>query len=90
MLLGSLSYDIGTTSTHIYCNGNVTISFSPTGGSSSTGVYVAAYKVGNPVPIGGQHFAGNTSGSVTYNLYGYHYFVVQGDTGVTGTYTVNY
>ncbi|MFD3260315.1 hypothetical protein ACE3MQ_17135 [Paenibacillus lentus] len=89
----SLSYDIGKTSTHIYCNGTVTVSFSPKGGSDSKGVHVAAYKPGNPSGIagdGGSFFVGNKSGSVTFKLYGYHYFKVTGDSGVTGTYTVTW
>ncbi|MGG3456436.1 MULTISPECIES: hypothetical protein [Paenibacillus] len=93
MLQGSLSYDIGENSTDIYCNGTVTVSFSPKGGSESKGVYVAAYKQGNPSPIsgdGGSFFPGNKSGSVTFKLYGYHSFKVQGDSGVTGTYTVTW
>ncbi|MGG6310187.1 hypothetical protein [Paenibacillus macerans] len=93
MLQGSLSYDIGEHSTDIYCNGTVTVSFSPKGGSDSKGVYVAAYKQGNPSPIsgdGGSHFPGNKSGSVTFKLYGYHSFIVEGDSGVTGTYKVTW
>lgn len=90
MLRGSLSYNIGEASTDIYCNGNVTISFSPKGGSSSVGVHVSAYEPGNPVPKDLQSFSGDQSGSVTLRLYGYHYFLVKGDSGVTGTYKVTY
>lgn len=93
MLQGSLSYNIGEKSTDIYCNGTVTVTFSPKGGSNSKGVYVAAYQPGNPSPIsgdGGSFFPGNESGTVTFKAYGYHYFRVSGDSGVTGTFTVTW
>lgn len=92
MLQGSLSYDIGKTSTDIYCNGTVTVSFSPKG-AEGTGIYVAAYKPGDPTGISGNEgsfFPVNKSGSVTFKLYGYHYFRVEGDSGVTGKYTVTW
>lgn len=86
-LQDSLSYKIGDSSTHIYFNGNVTISYSPKGGSQ--GIHISVYRVGGgPEPVESNFFSG--SGSVTYKLYQYHYVVVTGDSGVTGTYKVTY
>lgn len=88
----SLSYAIGKNSTDIYCNGTVTVSFSPKGSEFDV-IHVAAYKPGNPSGIAGDEgsfFVGNKPGSVTFKLYGYHYFRVTGDNGVTGTFTVTW
>ncbi|MGG0825201.1 hypothetical protein ABE099_20325 [Paenibacillus turicensis] len=85
--LDSLTYKIGETSTHIYFSGKVTISYNAKGGSQ--GIHIGVYQVGaGPVSVESGFFAGK--GSVTYNLHKYHYIVVEGDTGVSGTYTVTY
>jgi hypothetical protein len=82
----SLTYNIGETSTHIYFSGKVTISYNAKGGSE--GIHISIYQVGNPRPVESGFFSGK--GSATYTLHKYHYVVVEGDSGVTGTYKITY